>query len=250
MKYVIIDDEKAARKELAFQLGKHSDFTCIGEADDGLEGVRLIEQLQPPLVFLDIQMPGLNGFDVINQSDLSYSPHIIFVTAYDQYAVKAFEINALDYLLKPVSSERLLNTILKIQNQSTEDTKNITDTIKSLSKTNQTLLKRMPVIDGRLILLLNLDQISWLEFENPIVLVVTGEKRFETNFDSLKDLENRLDEKEFFRINRTQLINLTNIENIVTFSNNQLHLQMKGNSKESLIVSREQSRKLKKILGL
>ncbi len=250
MDYAIIDDEKAARKELVFQLKQFQAFTCIGEADNGPDGVRLIEQLQPPLIFLDIQMPGLDGFDVINQCDLAYSPHVVFVTAFDQYAVKAFEVNALDYLLKPVSSERLQITISKIEQRSEEDTKRFTDTIKNLSKTNQTPLKRLPVRDGHLIRLLDLDEVVWLEFENPFVFVVINEGRFETHFDSLKDLEKRLNEKEFFRINRTQLINVNNIENISQYSSNQLHLQMKDRTKTTLSVSREQSRKLKKALGL
>ena len=250
MDYVIIDDEKAARKELAYQLKQFQAFTCIGEADNGLDGVRLIEQLQPPLIFLDIQMPGLDGFDVINQSDLAYSPHVVFVTAFDQYAVKAFEVNALDYLLKPVSSDRLQITISKIERQTQEDTKRIAATIKTLSKTHQTPLKRLPVRDGHLIRLLDLDEVVWLEFENPFVFVVNSEQRFETHFDSLKDLEKRLDDKEFFRINRTQLININNIGNIIQFSSKQLHLQMKDKIKTKLSVSREQSRKLKKALGL
>ncbi len=250
MEYVIIDDEEAARKELAFQLSQFDDFTCIGEAVNGLEGVRLIEELQPGLIFLDIQMPGLDGFDVVRQCDLSYAPHIVFVTAFDRYAVKAFEVNALDYLLKPVSSKRLQSAMSKIQQRSREDTTTISKTIKNLSKSHEAPLKRLPVRDGHLILLLDLDEIVWLEFDNPFIYAVTSEKRFETHFDSLKDLEKRLDEKEFFRINRTQLINLANIETIIPFSSSQLYLRMKGSIDTDLVVSREQSRRLKRVLSI
>ncbi|MCP4756112.1 MAG: response regulator [Proteobacteria bacterium] len=250
MDYVIIDDEKAARKELVYLLGNYSDLRCIGEAANGIDGVNLIEQRHPDLVFLDIQMPGLDGFEVVNQCDLSYSPCIVFVTAFDQYAVKAFEVNALDYLLKPVSEERLQATISRVHRQTTEETLKITDAVRNLSKTHLPQLKRIPVRDGHLITLLDLDDIVWLDFENPFIYVETRSNRYETRFDSLKDLETRLDLKDFFRVNRTQLINLRNIDQIVPFSTNQLHLKMKGKPDSVLKVSREQSRKLKKVLCL
>ncbi len=250
MDYVIIDDEKAARKELAYLLGHHAGLECVGEAANGIEGVNLIERLHPDLIFLDIQMPGLHGFEVVNQCDLSYAPCIVFVTAFDHYAVKAFEVNALDYLLKPVSKERLQTAISRIRRQTPEETKKATDSVRDLSKNHQPPLKRVPVRDGHLITLLDLDDILWLDFENPFIYVETSSHRYDTHFDSLKDLESRLDDHGFFRINRTHLINLGNIDQIIPFSNNQLHLKMKGKTDTVLKASREQSRKLKKILSL
>jgi len=119
LKVVIIDDERLARNELRRMLGEFSDVEIIGEAANAAEGIEKIETLNPDLVFLDIQMPGKSGFDMLGMIDRA--PHVIFVTAYDEYALKAFEVNALDYLMKPVEPQRLAEALLKVRQKNEED---------------------------------------------------------------------------------------------------------------------------------
>lgn len=250
MKYIIVDDEEAARNQMALLLKDIPGLHKIGEASNGIEAIRVIETIHPDLVFLDVQMPGLNGFEVINQINLEKLPEVVFVTAYDQYAIKAFEIDALDYLLKPVDPARLEITIEKIRKKTDIEKTTGEETIRKISKQNNTPLSRIPVREGHLMKLLNFNEILWMEFENRVIYVQTKSRKYETNFDSLKELEPRLDPDEFFRINRTQLINLNNIKEIIPGYGNQLSIQMDQKEARVLSVSREQSRKLKQLLSL
>lgn len=243
MRTLIIDDERLARKELRSLLSNHPEIEIIGECGNAEEARDMIHSQLPDLIFLDIQMPGENGFDLIET--LTYLPKIIFVTAYDTYALRAFEINALDYVLKPIDDDRLAKAIAKIQkDEEHKDSKNTADTQaeESLQKNDRIFLK-----DGEKCWFVALEDIKYFESEGNYVRVF-----FENNkpliLKSLNNLEKRLNDREFFRINRKFIVNLKEIVHIEPWFNGGLQIKLK--SGETMEVSRRQASRFKELLSL
>lgn len=242
MKTIIVDDERLARKELALLLEKYDDIEVLGEAQNANEAKELIEKVDPELVFLDIQMPGKNGFELLEE--LEGPPEVIFVTAYDDYAIRAFEVNALDYLLKPVQESRLEEALQRVLDRKEEDApqREQVENDTALSLTDQIFLK-----DGNKCWFVMLEDIRLFESEGNYVRVY-----FENNkpliLKSLNNLEKRLDEKEFFRINRKFIVNLKEVTHIEPWFNGGLQITLKTG--EQLEVSRRQSARFKDLLSL
>jgi len=244
MRAIIIDDERLARSELKKLLADYPEIEIIAEAANAAEGIEKVESLTPDLIFLDIQMPGKTGFDML--AELDRAPHVIFTTAYDEYALKAFEVNALDYLLKPVEPKRLADAIQKLHMQEDRDTGSVSSTINVnrslLSEADQVFVK-----DGERCWFVKLGEIRLFESVGNYAKVYFGPNK-PLILKSLNALEERLDEKTFFRANRKHIVNLRMVEKVEPYFNGGLLLELKGG--EKIEVSRRQTVKFKEMMSL
>ncbi|HZI68835.1 MAG TPA: response regulator [Hanamia sp.] len=238
LKVILIDDERLARSELRRMLNEFSDVEIIGEAANAAEGIEKTETLNPDLIFLDIQMPGKTGFDMLGQLDKA--PHVIFVTAYDEYALKAFDVNALDYLMKPVEPQRLAEALMKVRQKTEEEILSYNRGV--LSETDQVFVK-----DGERCWFVRLSDVRLFESVGNYAKVFFGTNK-PLILKSLNALEERLDEKVFFRANRKHIINLRMIEKIEPYFNGGLLLDLAGG--EKIEVSRRQAVKFKEMMSL
>lgn len=240
IKTIIIDDERLARTELKKLLQEHNEIEIIDEAMNVEEGLEKIEIHNPDLIFLDIQMPGKTGFDLLEELDKI--PKVIFTTAYDEYAIKAFEVNALDYLLKPIEPKRLADSIQKIYFESNKDAHGENVNKSLLSENDQVFVK-----DGEKCWFVKLNEIRLFESVGNYAKVY-----FATNkpliLKSLNSLEERLDDKYFFRANRKHIINLRWVEKIEPYFNGGLLVELKGG--EKIEISRRQTVKFKETMSL
>jgi two-component system LytT family response regulator len=246
MRTLIVDDESPARQRLKRLLADIEGVEIIGEAEDGLQAVELIEREQPDLVLLDIQMPGLDGFGVIEA--LEVSPPIVFVTAYDEYAIRAFEINALDYLLKPFSRERLEQAIHRAQEAQTKGqdfAARLAPLLESLASQGQHL-NRLAVRDRNRIRVLDADEVDWIGVENEQTVVHVGSEAYPIR-RTLADLEARLDPARFFRAHRSAIVNLDRVKEIVPWFKGSHKLRLTTGAEVEL--SRARARALRNTLG-
>jgi two-component system LytT family response regulator len=239
LKVVLIDDERLARSELRRMLEEFPDVEIIGEAANSAEGIEKVETLNPDLIFLDIQMPDKSGFDMLSQLDKA--PHVIFVTAYDEYALKAFDVNALDYLMKPVEPKRLAEALLKVRQKNEEEILSYNNR-GILSENDQVFVK-----DGERCWFVRLSDVRLFESVGNYAKVFFGTNK-PLILKSLNALEERLDEKVFFRANRKHIINLRMIEKIEPYFNGGLLLDLNGG--EKIEVSRRQAVKFKEMMSL
>ena len=243
---IIIDDERLARNELKKLLQEFGEIEVIDEASNVAEGLEKIERHNPDLIFLDIQMPGKTGFDLLEE--LERSPKVIFTTAYDEFALKAFEVNALDYLLKPVEPKRLSDAIQKLHFEESKEPLNnggpntLLRSNGLLSENDQVFVK-----DGERCWFVKLNEIRLFEsVGNYAKVFFAGNKPL--ILKSLNSLEERLDDKVFFRANRKHIINMRWIEKIEPYFNGGLLLELKGG--EKIEVSRRQTVKFKEMMSL
>ncbi len=238
MKALIIDDERLARKELAKLLEEHPSIEIVGEAMNADEAEQMINELNPDLLFLDIQMPGRTGFQLLES--LESVPLVVFTTAYDEFALKGFEVNALDYLLKPIQAERLSEAVQKIMEK--ERAKAGRTAGKKLGLEDQVFVK-----DGERCWFVNLANIRFFESDGNYIKVY-----FDTNrpmiHKSLNALDDRLDERAFFRASRKHIINLSWVEAIEPWFNGGLMVKLRGGDKVE--VSRRQAAKFKDMMSL
>jgi len=241
IKAIIIDDERLARNELKKLLLEHPEIEIIEEATNATEGIEKIESLNPDLIFLDIQMPGKTGFDLL--SELERAPKVIFTTAYDEYAFKAFEVNALDYLLKPIEPKRLSDAIQKVQQELTKEKLGIHGIANKgpLTDADQVFVK-----DGERCWFVKLAEVRLFESVGNYAKVFFGTNK-PLVLKSLNALEERLDERTFFRANRKHIINVKWIEKIEPFFNGGLLVELKGG--EKIEVSRRQTVKFKEMMS-
>ncbi|MET0535167.1 MAG: response regulator [Steroidobacter sp.] len=228
MKSLIVDDEPLARRELRRLLAEFPWIEIVGEAGDVDEAAARIETLAPDLLFLDIQMPGGSGFDLLDRLD--HTPRVIFTTAYDHHAVRAFEVNALDYLLKPIEPQRLAAALTKARS-SPED--------RDADVRPNEILDRLFVRDGVRCWFVPLREVCMLMAEGNYVRLLWGAERPLLG-RPLNTLEQRLDPKRFFRANRRQIINVDFIESVELGVGGQLHVQLRGGPEVE--ISRRQAR--------
>lgn len=242
IKAIIIDDERLARNELKKLLQNHSDIEVIDEAANVDEGIEKIEMFHPELIFLDIQMPGKTGFDLLEQ--VEKAPKVIFTTAYDEYAIKAFEVNALDYLLKPIEPKRLSDALAKLQDELFKEKLGLNGQVNRgpLTENDQVFVK-----DGERCWFVKLGEIRLFESVGNYAKVYFGSNK-PLILKSLNALEDRLDDKMFFRANRKHIINLRWIEKIEPYFNGGLLIDLKGG--EKVEVSRRQTVKFKEMMSL
>jgi two-component system, LytTR family, response regulator len=244
MRAIIIDDERLARTELRNMLQEFPEVEIVDEASNAEEGLQKVETHNPDLVFLDIQMPGKTGFDML--SDLDHAPHVVFTTAYDEYALKAFEVNALDYLLKPIDPRRLADAMEKLRKLKQSPAPfsmpltGIANTV--LGENDQVFVK-----DGERCWFVRLSEVRLFESVGNYAKVFFGTNK-PLILKSLNALEERLDDKVFFRANRKHIINLRMIEKVESYFNGGLLLELKGGDK--IEVSRRQTVKFKEMMSL
>ncbi len=243
MRALIIDDERLARQELKSLLAPYHEVEVIGECKDAESAVQKIAELQPELIFLDVQMPGKNGFELLQE--LPQVPEVVFVTAFDQHALKAFEVNALDYLLKPVQPERLAETIRKITSrEKVEVRKQIPaeTTVPMLHEHDQVFVK-----DGEKCWFVRLEEVRLFESEGNYVRIYFQTFR-PLILRSLNYLDERLDPKVFFRASRKHILNLRWIDSVENWFNGGLMVKLKGG--EQVEISRRQASRLKDMMSL
>ena len=239
MKALIIDDERLARVELRRLLAPFKEINIVDEAVNAEDALNKITELNPDLIFLDIQMPGKNGFELLEELDSV--PTVVFTTAYDEYALKAFEYNAMDYLLKPIEPRRLEETVKKVLEKNIKATAQASDTT-ALSEEDQVFVK-----DGDKCWFVKLNTVRLFESEGNYVRLYFEENK-PLILRTLNYLDERLDNKVFFRANRKHIINLKWIESIEPWLNGGLLVKLKGGNK--IEVSRRQAIKFKDMLSL
>ena len=241
---LIIDDEPHARQGLQTALEEFADLEIIGTCENGLQAVKAVNELHPQLLFLDVQMPKLDGFDVLELLG-DQTPFVIFVTAYDEYAVRAFEENAVDYLLKPVDPGRLQKAIEKIRQRVVsgppESLANLVD-----ERVNENeLLQRILVRDGSDVHVLDVNAVCYMESAGDYVAIHT-ENDTHIKLDRLNKLQEKLDPRQFCRIHRSYILNINFLSRIETETKDS-KLAILGNAKE-LPISRSGYNSLKKLL--
>lgn len=238
IKYVIVDDERLARVELQSLLKVDERLESVGEASNSLEAIDLINSLNPDLVFLDIQMPGMTGIEMLKQ--LKVSPHIVFTTAFDEYAMKAFEVDAMDYILKPIDPERLAETLKRVKTQDDfETTEVVTPKDGLLGLHDKVFLK-----DGEKCFFIEVGRIREFKSEGNYIIVNFDNEKIML-LSSLNAMEERLEPKMFFRANRQYLVNVNYIQNVEIWFNGGYRLTMSNGDR--IEISRRQSVKFKEM---
>jgi two-component system response regulator LytT len=258
LRAVLIDDEQLARDELGFLLGRVGGVEVIGQAGNGVEALTTIDRLQPDVVFLDVQMPGLTGFEVARRMlDKRVPTHIIFVTAYDQHAIEAFEVNAVDYLLKPVDPERLSLAVQRAHRRVSSDRSIGVDPIgEQLEKIVQLVAdrqhrrERLAIKVGERFMLVQAEEIVYASLADDAITIVTNQHVGTSNYRTLDELQARLDPGVFWRVHRSHLVNINKIKEIVPWFSRNYILKMKDDKATEIPVSRTQTRRLREYLKL
>jgi two-component system LytT family response regulator len=234
---LIIDDEELARKRLRKMLQEfEQELEVIAEAGNGEEAVEKIDALHPDIIFLDIQMPGCDGFEVVRR--MHTKPFIIFVTAYDEYALRAFEENSIDYLLKPIDRKRLVKAVEKLRRLYNTSTPQWNESIERLlSHLTSAPLKRLQVKSGDKIFLVNVEDIVYFEAKDKYTFLYTIDQKHIID-STLTDLERTLDAENFIRIHRSNIINLRFLHELVKWFGGKYKVKMKDKNQTELIVSR------------
>jgi two-component system LytT family response regulator len=247
IKTLIVDDERPARLRLRAQLQKIPEIEVVGEAENGELAVQLIKSLRPDLVMLDVQMPILNGFQVLER--ISRTPEIIFVTVWDRYAIQAFEVNAVDYLLKPYSHDRLVRAIEKAARAIRESVDRRAQILAVLEKhrESEARITRITVQKGDEFRVLEVDEADLFCAEGGLVFVYSGGTRYLCE-KPLQELEERLAPDRFYRVHRNAIVNLSRIEKISPGGNGKYELEI--SHKKRVIVSRDRSQRFKTLTGL
>jgi len=237
LRALIIDDEELARKRLHKMLQDFkSELEVVDEAGNGEEAVKKIEEIRPDVIFLDIQMPGCDGFEVARR--LYIKPFIVFVTAYDEYALKAFEENSVDYLLKPIDRKRLEKAVEKLRRLFNVSKPQLNENVERLlSQLASAPVKRMQVKSGDKILLINVDDIVYFEAKDKYTFLHTFDQKHIIDF-TLADLEGKLDKANFIRIHRSSIINLKYIRELVKWFGGKYKVRLTDKNRTELVVSR------------
>jgi len=254
---VIVDDEQLARDELAYLLKNAADVNVVAQGKNGLEAVQLIKEHNPDLVFLDVQMPGLDGFGVIKKllDKKLPLPKIVFATAFDQYAVKAFEVNAVDYLLKPFDKKRVAQSVQRAKAQQEAEglpAEKIDALVRMIEAQKQPASKILLKALGRMFLVDQKD-ICYAWIEDGVITVVTGgpnSMEGQSNCRTLEELLASLDASLFWRAHRSYLVNINRIREVVPWFKSSYQLRMDDKKQSEIPVSRAQTRRLRELFGL
>ncbi|MBZ5565056.1 MAG: LytTR family transcriptional regulator DNA-binding domain-containing protein [Acidobacteriia bacterium] len=252
---LIVDDEQPARDELAFLLKDLPNVEIVGQGKNGVEAVNLIGKLNPHLVFLDVQMPGLDGLGVVKKllEKKWHLPYFVFATAYDSYAVQAFEVNALDYLLKPIARPRLEKAIARVRRlvETAEPTHEKLDRLVQMMESRPSAQKNKLVVKsaGRLFLV-NSEDIIYASIEDGVISIVTRDFEGQSNFRTVEELQTNLDPQVFWRVHRSYLVNVNHIKEVVPWFKSSYQLRMQDRKQTEIPVSRAQTRKLRELLNL
>jgi two-component system, LytTR family, response regulator LytT len=258
LRAIVVDDEQLAREELCFLLGQLNDVEIVGQAANGIEALKVVDEESPDLVMLDVQMPGLTGFEVARRLlRAGVEAHFVFVTAFDQHAIEAFEVNAVDYLRKPVEAERLATAVdrarRRIQSdrqaakpQSTDEMERLLQIMSDRQGRREQLA--LKVADR--FLLVQSDEVVHASVQDDVITVVTNSLSGTSNYRTLDELQARLDPAVFWRVHRSHLVNINKIKEIVPWFSRNYILKMRDGKGTEIPVSRSQTKRLREYLRL
>ncbi|MGE5836663.1 MAG: LytR/AlgR family response regulator transcription factor [Acidobacteriota bacterium] len=258
IRVMVVDDEQLAREELCFLLGETGSVEIVCQATDGVEALRMAGELRPDVVFLDVQMPGLTGFEVARRLIEADVPvQLVFVTAFDQYAIDAFTVNAVDYVLKPVDADRLEQTLERVRRRlaseqatrmplSAADLDRVVEAVQARQGRRDQLAIRV----GERFVLVQADEVVHASMVDDAIIVVTNTVSGTSNYRTLDELQARLDPAIFWRVHRSHLVNITRIKEIVPWFSRNYLLKMKDPKATEIPVSRSQTRRLREYLQL
>jgi two-component system LytT family response regulator/two-component system response regulator LytT len=257
LRTVVVDDEDLAREEVCFLLGEIAGVEVVGQASDGVQAVQVIESVNPDLVMLDVQMPGLTGFEVARRLlDTGIESQLVFVTAYDQHAIRAFEVNAVDYLLKPVEADRLSTAVDRVRRRLASErgpgrgSTGELDRLLQLLSQRQEHREQLAVRISDRFLLIQADEVVHASVEDDVITVVTNSLSGTSNYRTLDELQARLDPAVFWRVHRSHLVNINKIKEIVPWFSRNYILKMKDARGSEIPVSRSQTKRLREYLKL
>jgi two-component system response regulator LytT len=246
---ILVDDEKLASDELAYQLKEFTDVEIVATASNGLEAVKLIEDLEPDLVFLDVQMPGLDGMGVIRKLREKNIPlpYFVMATAYDQYAVEAFRWEALDYLLKPVEKDRLALAIDRARKNIAERARTAPEPppLKPSLQRTKLLIKsnhRNFIVDAQ--------DVIYATIDDGLITVVASSLEGQSNYRTIEELQSNLDPDMFWRVHRSYLVNIHRIKEVIPWFKSSFQLRMDDKKQTEIPVSRVQTKRLRALLKL
>jgi two-component system response regulator LytT len=252
LKAIVVDDERLAREELCYMLEQLGSVEVVAQAGNGLEAIGIVERFTPDVLFLDVQMPGLNGFEVAHRLiQNGSSPNIIFVTAFDRYAIEAFEVNAVDYLLKPVEAVRLEQALDRARKRVAQVPLNDqVERIVQLMSERQSKREQLAVKVGERFLLVQAEEIIYASLTDDSINIVTSQLAGTSNFRTLDELQARLDPGVFWRVHRSHLVNINKVKEIVPWFSRNYILRMKDAKATEIPVSRAQTKRLRDYLRL
>ncbi len=258
LRAIVVDDEQLAREELCYLLGRLDGVEVVAQAGNGIEAIRVIEEHNPDLVMLDVQMPGLTGFEVARRLlHAGVESQVVFVTAYDQHAIEAFDVDAVDYLLKPVEPSRLATAVERVRKRiapdrvgprlrSAEDLERLLQRLSERDEHRDQLAVRI----GERFLLIQSDEVVHASVEDDVITVVTNSLSGTSNYRTLDELQAQLDPAVFWRVHRSHLVNINKIKEIVPWFSRNYILKMKDAKGSEIPVSRSQTRRLREYLRL
>jgi two-component system LytT family response regulator/two-component system response regulator LytT len=264
LRAVVVDDEQLAREEVCFLLTEVGGVDVVGQAGNGVEALQMIQAENPDLVMLDVQMPGLSGFEVARRLyDAGVESQLVFVTAYDQHAIEAFDVNAVDYLLKPVEAARLSTAVDRVRRRLASErgprdapggpgrpTSAELDRLLQLLAKRQEHREQLAVRIADRFLLIHADEMVHASVENDVITVVTNSLSGTSNYRTLDELQARLDPVVFWRVHRSHLVNINKIKEIVPWFSRNYILKMKDPKGSEIPVSRSQTKRLREYLKL
>jgi two-component system, LytTR family, response regulator len=264
LRTLVVDDEQLARDELCFLLGQLDAMEVIAQVGNGIEALQAIEEHAPDLVLLDVQMPGLTGFEVARRLvRAGVDTQLVFVTAYDQHAIEAFEVNAVDYLLKPVEAGRLATAVDRVRRRIQLERPSVLNgdagratRADELDRVLQLLAERdgwreqLAVKVGDRFLLIQTDEVVHVSVEDDVITVVTNSLSGTSNYRTLDELQARLDPAVFWRVHRSHLVNINKIKEIVPWFSRNYILKMRDGKGTEIPVSRSQTKRLREYLRL
>lgn len=258
LRAVVVDDEQLARDEVCYLLGQIGGVEVVGQAANGVEALRLAGELTPDLLLLDVQMPGLDGFEVARRLvEASLRPQVVFLTAFDQYAIDAFSVNAVDYMLKPVDAARLNEMLARVRRRvdseqaaklplSPSDLERVVAAVQARQDRRDQLAVRV----GQRFVLVQTSELIHASLVEENVVVVTATATGTSNYRTLDELQARLDPGIFWRVHRSHLVNITKIKEIVPWFSRNYLLKMKDEKGSQIPVSRSQTKRLREYLQL
>lgn len=247
---IIVDDEQLACDELSFLLKQFPDIEVIGTGSNGLEALKLIERLEPDIAFLDVQMPGLDGLGVIRKTrEMGLPlPHFVLATAYDQYAIQAFRLEALDYVLKPVDKERLAETVERVRRMAQE--KQRPEPAEAPAARGLPQRTKLLVKSGNRSLVVDAQDMVYATIDNGLITMATTSVEGQSNYRTLEELQSALDPEVFWRVHRSYLVNINRIKELIPWFKSSYQIRMDDKKQTEIPVSRVQTKRLRALLKL
>lgn len=248
---LVVDDEQLAREELTFLLKDFPELEVLETASNGIEALKLINELEPDVVFLDVQMPGLDGLGVIRQlrERGGHLPHFVLTTAFDQYAVEAFRLEALDYVLKPVEKERLAESVARAK-RSVEDKQSESESLEAASSKTAVQRTKILVKTNNRNLIVDAQDMIYATIDDGLITVVTSSFEGQSNYRTIEELQSNLDPNLFWRVHRSFLVNINKIREVIPWFKSSFQLKMDDKKQTEIPVSRIQTKRLRTLLKI